>query len=79
MLRLKSIIKNLVMLYQEKKMFIDMGLATDNVDEQIRKLLQNAAQSEHIIVALCIYLLFILSQFQVILQRRRHNIELRLA
>ncbi len=32
--------KNLVMLYQEKKTLMDMGLATDNIDKQIKKLLQ---------------------------------------
>ncbi len=36
----KSITKNLIMLYQEKKMLMDMGLATEDVDKRIKKLLQ---------------------------------------
>ena len=38
--QINSITANLDMLYQEKKMLIDMGLPTGNVDEQIKKLLQ---------------------------------------
>jgi hypothetical protein len=37
--QIKSITKNLIMLYQEKKMLMDMGLATDNFNKQIKKLL----------------------------------------
>ncbi len=58
-LQIKSIPKNLGMLYQEKKMLMDMGLATDNVNEQIKKFYRNTSQSKHIIVALYIYLLSI--------------------
>ena len=38
--QINSITANLAMLYQEKKMLIDMGLPTDDVDEQIKKLSQ---------------------------------------
>ncbi len=41
--QIKSITKNLVMLYQEKKMLMDMGLATDNVNKQIKKFLQECS------------------------------------
>jgi len=38
--QINSITANLAMLYQEKKMLIDMGLPTGDVDEQIKKLSQ---------------------------------------
>ena len=38
--QINSVTANLAMLYQEKKMLIDMGLPTDDVDEQIKKLSQ---------------------------------------
>ena len=41
--QIKSITKNLIMLYQEKKMSMDMGLATDDIDKQIKKLLQECS------------------------------------
>jgi hypothetical protein len=37
--QIKSITKNLVMLYQEKKILMDMGLASDDLDKQIKKLI----------------------------------------
>ncbi len=41
--QIKSMTKNLVMLYQKKEVLMDMGLATDNVDKQIKKLLQECS------------------------------------
>ena len=38
--QIKSITENLAMLYREKRMLIDMGLFTVDVDDQIKKLLQ---------------------------------------
>ncbi len=41
--QINSITANLAMLYQEKKMLTDMGLPTDDVDEQIKKLSQECS------------------------------------
>jgi hypothetical protein len=41
--QIKSITENLAMLYREKRMLIDMGLFTVDVDDQIKKLLQECS------------------------------------
>ncbi len=38
--QINSITENLTILYQEKKMLTNMGLPTDDVNEQIKKLSQ---------------------------------------
>ncbi len=38
--QIKSITENLAIIYQDKRMLIDMGLLTVDVDDQIKKLLQ---------------------------------------
>jgi hypothetical protein len=56
---------------------MDMGLATDDINKQIQKLLQERSSIQaHHSSFIYIYLVFILSQFQIILQGRRHIVKL---
>ncbi len=47
--QIKSITENLAMLCQEKRMLINMGLLTVDIDDQIQSCCKSAAPSEPII------------------------------